>query len=278
MAAPAGEEDAELQTYVHSKLHPRILYGKLIDIKRKSKLPLFVYCSVELENEGTKDLRCVLVCSGCNAKLKPSNPSQTSAQHFVNAGCKKRPVPVADCVESSAANHSPPTAGGASTSSAKRQKYGATAEQCDQIATDITKFIISSNSAFSVVENPYLKAAFSRVGVALPSRRAVGGLLLDKLHAEVEVNVRSKLKADDTQCWASDGWRKAACQDGTPLANYMVLRPDGGAVQYKVSVGLHGGKSWGCMAANHGAAWRRPTRTQSPTPLVTAGAGRGWRH
>jgi hypothetical protein len=122
-------------------------------------------------------------------------------------------------------------------------------------------FFTNPTVSMRLIEDSHLKAAFSAVGVTLPSRTTLSGTLLDKQYtAAMDKVLRTSFGgvldavADgegDTAgidmyglgtlpilassfAMASDGWRKKACAQGVPLINLMAIPHQEPAVFLKV--------------------------------------------
>ena len=83
--------------------------------------------------------------------------------------------------------------------SSKDQKY--------EIDKQIARMIYSTNSSFSLIENEQFVILINmlRPGYQVPTRKAIGGVLLDELHNECEVKLKSELN-NKTVSMAIDGW------------------------------------------------------------------------
>ena len=88
-----------------------------------------------------------------------------------------------------------------STSPAEKAKL----DQC------VAEFIIAANLPFSVVEHPKFIAMVEEMhpGYKPPTRKAVGGTLLDKIHTDLQSNMKSKLQ-NKVVTMQQDGWSTPA--------------------------------------------------------------------
>lgn len=108
-----------------------------------------------------------------------------------------------------------PSATGTTTNPLKRRRpntmdnyvYKTTVEQRAAIDKQIARYIYATNSPFQCVEHEEFKRLFELTapGYQPPSRKDVGGKLLDEVHVEMEHQCVSILEGQ-TVCMAIDGW------------------------------------------------------------------------
>lgn len=123
-------------------------------------------------------------------------------------------------------------------------------------------FFTNPTMALQQIEDPHLVASFKTMGVALPSRKTLSTVILDRVYQQVHmetvvgvfgssssaaaavqpgtVDVYGVLdlpKLGKTFIIITDGWRKRAAAGGTPLINLLAAAESGRAVFLKVSAG-----------------------------------------
>eukprot|EP00955_Chlamydomonas_euryale_P023512 248420-Chlamydomonas_euryale.AAC.1 len=80
------------------------------------------------------------------------------------------------------------------------------------------------NVAMALVEE--LTAAFSKVGVALPSHKKLRGSMLDAEYSRVQAATSVERQTWTFYAFASDGWKKQVAAGGVPMINIMLLGPE----------------------------------------------------
>lgn len=93
------------------------------------------------------------------------------------------------------------------TGTMNRYLVRTTAAEKDNLDQQCARSLFATNSSFLSVEHPeYAKfCKMLRPGYTPPSRHQIGGVLLDKVHAELQESCKEQL-ANKPVCMAMDGW------------------------------------------------------------------------
>jgi hypothetical protein len=121
-------------------------------------------------------------------------------------------------------------------------------------------FFTNPTVALQLIEDPHLVASYAAMGITLPSRTTLSGIILDKVYSEVHMSTLVSMFGPSTTAAAAvppnvvdeygvldlpqlgkvfvlimDGWRRRAAAGGTPLINVLAATDTGRATYLKVS-------------------------------------------
>jgi hypothetical protein len=110
----------------------------------------------------------------------------------------------------------------------------ATAEQQERFLVPFCRWFYRRAISLHLCEDADLKQALAAVGLQPPSRKMLGGKLLDAEYERVKQLNDDKLSGESLLQLSTDGWRRRSAAGGKPLIDATVLLPRGGAVFHKV--------------------------------------------
>lgn len=179
---------------------------------------------------------CFLECNHCGELLSPANPSDSCSSHFKPNHCKGKP----SASTSTSTSHS--------IASTKRKQgegqpqqqhiYQAPAGLHAAATKSLARFFFRAGIPLHLIDHSDLHSAFAVYGNKLCKRTHLSTVMLDSEYDAVRITVEEKLQVASQVCslvaLATDGWRKKAAAQGTPLINAMLLLPGGGSVFCKV--------------------------------------------
>lgn len=93
----------------------------------------------------------------------------------------------------------------------------------------LSMFFFRNPVALSLIEDEDLAASFRALGTELPGRKQLSNALLDEAYEQVKAEVLTPQTTKGLFAISSDGWRKNAASQGSPLININLLSPGGGA-------------------------------------------------
>ena len=207
-------------------------------------------------------------CSHCNDVYSICNIAGFGSSHFLEdfTTCVKAAGSSRGGRKRTAGAGDPPS----SVASSKRSKHGMAEffvpRSVAMTAQERLYMFFFSNPTVSLklIEDPYLVASYGAMGITLPSRNTLSGVILDRVHADVHMKVLGKVFGPSTKAAAAlqpnmvdqygvldlptlgkafilivDGWRKKAAAQGTPLINIMAAANEGRAAFLKVCCIVH---------------------------------------
>ncbi|KAJ9509715.1 hypothetical protein QJQ45_011288 [Haematococcus lacustris] len=164
----------------------------------------------------------VAVCKRCPKILSVGNMSQTAKQHK----CKGGTVGVVKRTMEPTFGPIPPEERGTTqppdVQRAIRRRLGLA--------------LVSGQVPFAFVNNVHLQSIFQLLGVDVLKEKHYRTEVLDELYKEVKQATMKELRelVEEGFMIVSDGWKSKFAGCGTPLVNFLVLKPDGGVLFLRV--------------------------------------------
>ena len=192
---PAWEEvkDIENQKYKCACNHCDLVISKKIERVREHLKKCRVMNAANLESKDLEDV--------ANSLLSPQSSSRPSSSMSVSISDSDNFLIDAPRI---------------STSAQKKSRSGSlnafvtrtTADQKEDIDTQLAKFIFSENIPFMAVEGEQFQTfcEVMRPGYKPPNRKILGGRLLDKVNEEVVSLTKEKITSKDSLTLTQDGW------------------------------------------------------------------------
>ena len=197
-----------------------------------------------------------LKCTICSQLLSPSNPSRLFADHYKRTAATGlcagvptrrgssnddrltqttlddlRGTPSGSASTSNTAVKRPRDAFGTpSTRQSSIKEFAPPAASVAMALKYLSLFFFKNDVSLMNIEDEDLVAAFSCLGVTLPSRKALSGPVLQQRYKEQRLVSEEKLASVDLLGFSTDGWRSSRMQGGLPLINVCILLPEGGSV------------------------------------------------
>jgi hypothetical protein len=183
---------------------------------------------------------CMFECKGCKQLISVANPSGSCNPHL--KACKGPSGGVLELDEDGAIlipedddcqtlARSGGGSGGGSSAAGSMRAYTASAAQCSKAVKNILLFAIHSETPLHRLRDPFMLKAFSAFGCQLPSLETLRTKGVQEAFEEVSRLVDSKLESlldgPGIQL-CSDGWKKKAAMQASPLMNFIALHPGGG--------------------------------------------------
>ncbi|KAJ9531853.1 hypothetical protein QJQ45_022037 [Haematococcus lacustris] len=96
--------------------------------------------------------------------------------------------------------------------------------------------LVSGQVPFAFVNNVHLQSIFQLLGVDVLKEKHYRTEVLDELYKEVKQATMKELRelVEEGFMIVSDGWKSIFAGCGTPLVNFLVLKPDGGVLFLRV--------------------------------------------
>ncbi|KAJ9512348.1 hypothetical protein QJQ45_012875 [Haematococcus lacustris] len=164
----------------------------------------------------------VAVCKRCPKILSVGNMSQTVGQHK----CKGGTVGVVKRTMEPTFGPIPP------------EERGTTQPPVVQraIRRRLGLALVSGQVPFAFVNNVHLQSIFQLLGVDVLKEKHYRTEVLDELYKEVKQATMKELRelVEEGFMIVSDGWKSKFAGCGTPLVNFLVLKPDGGVLFLRV--------------------------------------------
>jgi hypothetical protein len=104
--------------------------------------------------------------------------------------------------------------------------FVATARQQQNVCKNVARFFFKNNVAEALIEDPDIVHAFAELGVVLPTRKVLGGSMLDDEYKAIKKQTEDTRMDAAFYAISTDGWRRKYAEGGTPLINVMALLPD----------------------------------------------------
>jgi hypothetical protein len=230
----------DMQSVMGKQMTPEDGLAMLLAAKSKSTQPYWANLDpIMVESQKPPSRKEVkLRCTQCYILLSPSNPSNLKSAHFDEGGkCKA----ASKSMKSSASTAIASSSGSSKRVAVSHGNEGAFAlfrtpvAVVDEVISQLTAYIVKRATPSSI-EDENLINAFRALGVTLPSRKMLCKKHIPKLYEQVKSSCKERVDFDKEfiGAMATDGWKKGACGQGTPLINCSLLLPEGGSYFVKV--------------------------------------------